>query len=606
MKKLVFALMFMLLLCSCGVSEPVIDEPAPESEISASEDENEKELIPVGGESAKSENYIINEIYSVAENDLTKYASGAFRIEEMGISHKASNVIVNDNGTLTFDLTLKKGDKVITENMQGYWLSDIPNYDPTTVRTSVEWGGYSFTANGHLVICGINDVVIINPVDFSVIDIEFDFDGLTDDYIDLWISGVIYDENNENWIISAGEAYPRFSYGEKMPWNIFVFDSEGKFVEKYESGVSAIYGGWLDFATTYVAGSCTVLRKGGKTYYSFGARCYCPETGKTFQGSSYSEPYNAESGSYSVYFYDCYLMDENSDGNYSSTGKPLGFYAVLKQHGNIIDFFSTNDEYIAASDGWGEVENVLKLTHEGGRSFTVENSYLAKSMKLDFEKEKYSVSYNYTDEHLIEHIADSADGNYSLWQAGTDGGGEAYFYDVALKNNKTGKIFHLKPNGTNVGRFSYEGFLKNGDVYVFSSSGLRIYNPETAEMIFDIDKNFPMENRILYTFRRDPKDFSYIIVYSDYTENGKYDEESWPHLAPYTIKIGCLDKNGKLLESFDSGITARYGYFGLEAIEMRYSEEELLLVTSGGKGFNGIQFTFDRKTETFSEPVPVE
>ena len=57
---------------------------------------------------------------------------------------------------------------------------------------------------------------------------------------------------------------------------------------------------------------------------------------------------------------------------------------------------------------------------------------------------------------------------------------------------------------------------------------------------------------------------------------------------------------------FDSGIKARYGHFGFEAIEMRYSEDKLVFVTSGGKGFNGIEFTFDRKTETFYEPTEIQ
>lgn len=592
MKKFIIALLFALLLCSCGVAEPVPDEPAPENEVSVPEEE--KEPVPAVDENENSGDS------SAFGSRLITSASNGYRLEELGISQKAENVVINKNGTLTFDLTLKKGGREITRNIRGYLLSD-GHYG-----TVFEWGGYSFTANGHLAICGTEQLIIINPYDFFVVDIEFDFDGLAADDRNLWINGVIYDENSGNWIVSAAEAELNHHYENPVPWRIFVFDENGKFLSECPTEVGALHGGWADFATPSVAGKCTILSNEGKTYYSFGSRCYCVEDGKAYQGSSYSEPYNASDGSYSIYFYDCYYMDENSDGNYSSTGKPLGFYAVLREHDTVVDFLHTGDEYIASSDGWGEIEDPIKVTHNGGRSFTMENIYLAKSMELDFDKETYSVSYNYTDEHLAEHIATSADGNYSLWQAGVDGGGEAYFYDVALKNNKTGKIFHLEPNGTNVGRFSYEGFLKNGDVYVFSSSGLRIYNPETVELIFDIDENFPMENRILYTFRRDPGDFSYIVVYSDYIENGKYDEESWPYLAPYTIKIGYLDKDGNLIKSFDSGVYERYDHFGLEAIEMRYSADELLLVTSGGKGFNGIQFTFDRKTETFSEPVPAE
>ena len=598
MKKFFLILLFVLFFSSCGISDEIPEEPAPG--ISASEPENEKEPVPLGGKTEKSDNELINEVYAAAEEKLITYAENAYWIGETGVSPSASNVIVNENGSLTFDLTLRKDGREITRNMRGFWLYK-EDYEP-----NLNWGGYCTTANGHFVVCGIDEAFIINPYDFSVLDIDFDLESLTEPENDLWVNGVIYDENEDAWIISAGEHSPDFSYGDKMNLRIFVFDGEGNYITEYDTGISAIYGGWAGFATPSVAWKCTVLRKNGETLYSFGNSCFFPESGKSYYGSSVSEPYDAYDGNYSVNFYHCYSVNENSIPNYHTDDIDLGYYAVLKYNENIIDFFPTGEEYIEVSWDDETGEQTLELAKHEGRRFTLENPYFAKTMELDFEKGEYSVSYDYTEENLMELIADSADKTYSLWQAGIRGGGEAYFYEVALKNNKTGEIHRIAPNGTHTGRFFYEGFLKNGDFYVFCSNGLKIYDPKTVETVFDIEENFSLENRMLYTFRRNPDDFSYIIVYSDFVNGGEYDEESWPYLAPYTIKIGYLDKEGNLLESFDSGIRARYGDFGLESIEMRYSENELLFATSGGKGFNGIEFRFDRINKTFSEPVESE
>ena len=588
LKKLIIALILVFVFCSCGVFNPVIEEPAPGEEISSSEEE-----ISSNPEQENSENN------AITEADLTEYVDGAYRLEEMGISQHATNVVWEEDGSFTFDLVLKKGDSEITENFKGYALfSD--NYG-----SQYEWGGYSLTSNGHLVICGINKIVLINPVEFSVINVEFKLEELAADGCDLWINGVIFDENNENWIVSAAEGAPNLEYPEYMPWRIFVFDMEGKLLSEYSPKASALYGGWADFATPYVAPKCAVLNKDGKTYYSFGARCYCVQDGKSYQGSPTAQPYDAKTGRYSVYFYHCYDMDFEGDGN--GPGKDLGFYAVLKEHENIHSFFSTGREYMDVT--WNEEtgKQTLELIKNDGLHFTLKNSYLAKTIELDFEKGEYSVRYDYTDENLAELIDTSADGNYSLWKAGVQSGGESYFYDVALKNNKTGKITRIEPNGTNVGGFFSEGFLRNGDFYVYSSSGLKIYDPETVEMIFDLDKNFPMEDRLLYTFRRNPEDFSYIVVYSDSTReqiNEGWASEDWK--MPFCFKVAYLDKEGNLIKSFESNVPVMADFFGIEGLEMRYSEDLLLFVTTGGKGLPQREFTFDRKTETFSEASEAE
>ena len=590
MKKLLFFVVFAFLFCSCGVPEPATEEGFPE-EILLPKEESSSEPAPENSENQSEAGY-----------RLTTYAGGTQRLESLGISHSASNVVSEEDGRITFDLTLKKGEKEITENFGGYVLSS------ETCGLHYEWGGYSLTSNGHLALCGINKIIIINPVDFSVIDIKFELEGLTAENRDLWISGVIFDENNENWVVSAAEGAPSLEYPEYMSWRIFVFDKDGKLLSEYNPKASALYGGWRDFATPYTASKCTVLNKGGKTYYSFGAQCYCIDDGKSYRGSSVAEPYEAKTGRYSLYFYHCYNTDYEGEGNGEgyNPGKDLGFYAVLFENENIHSFFSTGDNYMSVSWDRETGKQTLELTHNGRLGFTLENSYLAKTMELDFEKETYSISYNYTDENLAELIDTSADGNYSLWQAAVDAGGESYFYEVALKNNQTGEIKRVAPNGTNIGSHSSEGFLKNGDFYVFSTSGFKIYSPENCEVVFDISENFMSEEnggkKIIHTFRRDPDDFSFIVVYSDASGYSNEDIQKAYDTGtmPYTIKLAFLDKDGNLIEDFDSGVFVNASYFGIQTAEMRYSEDQIMLFSDiNGKGYSPFRIVFDLATKTF-------
>ena len=590
MKKFIiafFVIVLALAFCSCEVSEPVAEEPVQGEEISSSEEKisSEPELESNGKNAG-------------IEADLIKYAENNHLLEEIGISAKAADVIINDDGTLSFELAVSNGKNEIKLDINGFYLFH-DNYG-----TNYNWGGYSLVNNEYLAVCGINRLFLINIEDFSLLDIDFELDSLKTPGFDQWIKGVAYDEKT-GWIVSVSYGKAGMLSEETNVWKIFVFDENGKEIKTYLPTAEASAGGWAGYSVPSVAWKCGVIEKDGKDYYSFGGTSYCVSTGETYRGYSTSSPYDAKTKDYSLYFYQCSNVSRTSKEN--PYGEDLGFYAVLKDNKeNILAFFPTDENYIETTWDDETGEQTLELLHRGGLSFVLVNSYLAKSMELDFEKEEYSVSYNYTDKNLIEHTETSADGKYSLWQAGVQAGGEAYFYEVALKNNETGEIRRIEANGTNQGTFSYEGFLRNGDFYIFNSRKLKIYDPETVELVFDLEKNFSLENRMLYTFRRNPEDMSFIIVYSDYIKGGEYDEESWPWIAPYTIKIGYFDKDGNLLESFDSGIKARYGHFGLEAIEMRYSEDKLVFVTSGGKGFNGIEFTFDRKTETFYEPTEIQ
>lgn len=143
---------------------------------------------------------------------------------------------------------------------------------------------------------------------------------------------------------------------------------------------------------------------------------------------------------------------------------------------------------------------------------------------------------------------------------------------------------------------------------------LQIFDSETGELKFDITKNFPLgfssdekQGRGIFTFRRNPDDFSYIIVYYEFD-----DGYSWKEVfdddkmyicdeASFNYKIGFLDSEGRLLESYDTGFPVLSDVFGFYTVQMRYSKEKLMLFfDNSGKGQSHFEGEFDMKTKEFT------
>ena len=154
------------------------------------------------------------------------------------------------------------------------------------------------------------------------------------------------------------------------------------------------------------------------------------------------------------------------------------------------------------------------------------------------------------------------------------------------------------------GGYGEVGFLKNNDIYSYSLSELKIIDPKTLEIKFDINKNFPLgynkENdsgRGLLTFRRNPEDFSYIVVYYEYESEIQWGGADVAQNCNY--KIGFLDSEGNLLESYDTGCGIIADSFGICNVEMRYSEEELTVIAFGDRGGVCFEGVFNMETKEF-------
>jgi hypothetical protein len=239
------------------------------------------------------------------------------------------------------------------------------------------------------------------------------------------------------------------------------------------------------------------------------------------------------------------------------------------------------------------------------------------TLELDFENKTHRLLYNPTDKHTQGGFGQkSTDGKYTICSFGETGGGDAYYCHSAIRHNDTGKYIYIGEGGGMWGGYGDIGFFKNSDVYVYSTKMMQVIDPETGKVKFDMTKNFPLgydeetnSERGLLTFRRDPNDFSYIVVYYEY-ENGyepkdTENEFGWHYEYDFNYKIGFLDAEGNLIESYDTGMPFFTNHFGINSVDMYYTPEAITLTVRGGKAVSGFIGTFDMKTHEFSA-VPLK
>ena len=244
-----------------------------------------------------------------------------------------------------------------------------------------------------------------------------------------------------------------------------------------------------------------------------------------------------------------------------------------------------------------------------GNIATITTDYCGVVMVVDFDKKTFEISYNFTASDMENLLATSSTGRYTLYSAGFTGAGDAGYSNVVLYDKNDKSYTYICYGGGMYGGGFEAGFLRNDDIYCTSLGELKIYNPETRQLKLDVEKNFPLGfseeeqmHRELLTFRRDPNDFSFIVVYFE-VENGYETKEVTDSLGtreelPATYKIGYLDKDGNLLESYDTGVGVWLGrYFLPLETSMRYSADTLtLIVGNEAQGFTG---TFDTTTHEF-------
>lgn len=218
--------------------------------------------------------------------------------------------------------------------------------------------------------------------------------------------------------------------------------------------------------------------------------------------------------------------------------------------------------------------------------FSVNDDGSYKFISNRFTDTIYNPSYDLNNYYYGEgtQLATSRNGKYDVYKAYTLNFGLKY-REIRLKDNENG---HIKSLGFVVdNQITDAGFFANGDVYTMDYSGIYIHSTDMTNhnAVFATKTNFNAGSfidyggteRYVFSVRRDPQKFDYTVIYGEYAENADYNTAHPNNFQlVYNYKIGLLDKDGNLTQSWDTGVPIMYSAYGFESVYMsKPSENEI-------------------------------
>ena len=588
MKKfmIIMLLTFSFLFSFPGCSSQE-NPPLPESEIPAEEQPAASEEK---AENSGREKSIILDV----ENEI-EYTEWKKEFEKRNISVKIQNVSLIDENHW-------EGEFFLENSESGKSLSiPITGTSAENAYFSTMFGGFSFINDHTAAYCGKEKAFFFNL--WRMEEEDFKPKLLESGEYEIWVNGAGYDFLSEKYVIILTKLNcPSEEKGETL---ICYYGHDGEL----SSSAPLDIRGSIErnsLSMPWFFEDTQIFELGEETFLFADYGFTSLESG---------EKYNAEFCTFAenewnkVEIYNFYKPGEDEI-------KDKKYIAFLYGSGYLTDCFAFREDNLSAAYS-SEIKEETSLFGDY-KNFVYYSDYFAMTLELDFENESHNLLYNPTDKHTGGGMGTkSSDGKYTICYFGETGGGDAFFSHCAIRHNDTGKYIYLNQRGGMWGGYGGTGFFKNNDVYVYSTGMMQVIDPETGKIKFDMSKNFPLgydeetnSERGLLAFRRDPNDFGYIVVYYEY-ENGYESEEAenefggWHYEYDFNYKIGFLDSEGRLLESYDTGMPFFSNHFGINSVDMYYTPEAITLTVRGGKAESGFIGTFDMKTHEFSA-VPLE
>ncbi|MBQ7874966.1 MAG: hypothetical protein IJ306_07410 [Oscillospiraceae bacterium] len=588
MKRTVMTAVFMIILAvfftSCGwevyIRNPEDSLSTGDADLSTPEEDLSTEDESFGAENLAKSAEIAEKLASGMKN----FTDGFYPLRDKNFELSAEEVGVTDGFWFYYDLHIKNeaGKEAV-----------IPVKGAYQENGDTAKGGFSVIDTKTLAFYAFEYAAFIDRETLEVTELELDYSDLGSE---VWVNGLMkYGDGFAILATPMGE----IGYGPDEEYiTYFVrFDESGKQVEKIAlpNEIASLnrYYTMPDFTREMHI----IETDEGRILFSFAM--YNLDAGKSYASSEIAD-FGDEERKVVIYRY----SDEE-------TFEYIDDLAVLYENGAAVSVMNLGAGWFYYNE-----ENMDNGTVSADGKAVIKDDSYGRTIELDFGKKTCEINYKIEEKHLYEIIEESADGKYSLWSANFSSGGDMAIYSVVLKNNKSGKITRLGDGGGMYGGDTDAGFLENGDVYLTDYTTLKIYNRETAEVVFTAAENFPLGKlddgryRYLFTFHRNPEDLSFIVVYFETGEGGivwSHDKEIlkpdgyFHHYEfPYNYKIGFLDAEGNLLESYDTGCALWYDHFGIQGVSMRYSEKELILEIHSTESNDGFIGTFDMETKTFS------
>ena len=568
MRKLLLILLAILMLCSCDVQEePVLEEPvSPESS------------SPEETEFSQGDKIIQERVDKNIYEYEFRHNPWAEELSERGISVSIENREFTTKEKWEAELLLKNSEKELSIPFSGIYA----------FNGNIYYGTVLFPDEKTAVFCGNGKAVFFNTETLELWDFAPEFPDFEKE--NLWVNGAGINEKNGEIVLFVTPMNP-FQTEEAIT-SILVFNGKGI----TESGFTVLRGtassGEKKVPFFFRNSSC--FEYNGESFLRLGYENINLENGIVWEESG--DLVTAENG--------IYRLEMAYTSPKQDIDIPGGYLAVLYENGKAVNSMIFSEPDFCDPNYSGTEEKPALIVKGDVAIFRF--PYFAMELTLDFKNQTHKLEYKPTEMNMSEDSAPirSADGKYTIYSFGFNGAGDIIGCHVAIRENETKKHFYLGEKGGMYGGYGEVGFLKNNDIYSYSLSELKIIDPKTLEIKFDINKNFPLgynkENdsgRGLLTFRRNPEDFSYIVVYYEYESEIQWGGADVAQNCNY--KIGFLDSEGNLLESYDTGCGILADSFGICNVEMRYSEEELTVIAFGDRGGVCFEGVFNMETKEF-------
>ena len=568
MRKLLLILLAVLMLCSCDVQEePVLEEPvSPESSSSEETEFSQGDKI--------IQERVDKNIYEYE----FRHNPWAEELLERGISVSIENREFTTKEKWEAELLLKNSEKELSIPFSGIYA----------FNGNIYYGTVLFPDEKTAVFCGNGKAVFFNTETLELWDFAPEFPDFEKE--NLWVNGSGINEKNGEIVLFVTPMNP-FQTEEAIT-SILVFNGKGI----TDSGFTVLRGTASsgEKKIPFFFRNSSYFEYNGESFLRLGYENINLENGIVWEESG--DLVTAENG--------IYRLEMAYTSPKQDIDIPGGYLAVLYENGKAVNSMIFSEPDFCDPNYSGTEEKPALIVKGDVAIFRF--PYFAMELTLDFKNQTHKLEYKPTEMNMSEDSAPirSADGKYTIYSFGFNGAGDIIGCHVAIRENETKKHFYLGEKGGMYGGYGGLGFLKNNDIYSYSLSELKIIDPKTLEIKFDINKNFPLgynkENdsgRGLLTFRRNPEDFSYIVVYYEYESEIQWGGADVAQNCNY--KIGFLDSEGNLLESYDTGCGILAGSFGICNVEMRYSEEELTVIAFGDRGGVCFEGVFNMETKEF-------
>ena len=568
MRKLLLILLAILMLCSCDVQEePVLEEPvSPESSSSEETGFSQGDKI--------IQERVDKNIYEYE----FRHNPWAEELSERGISVSIENREFTTKEKWEAELLLKNSEKELS----------IPFSGTYAFNGNIYYGTVLFPDEKTAVFCGNGKAVFFNTETLELWDFAPEFPDFEKE--NLWVNGAGINEKNGDIVLFVTPMNP-FQTEEAIT-SILVFNGKGI----TESGFTVLRGTASsgEKKVPFFFRNSSYFEYNGESFLRLGYENINLENGIVWEESG--DLVTAENG--------IYRLEMAYTSPKQDIDIPGGYLAVLYENGKAVNSMIFSEPDFCDPNYSGTEEKPALIVKGDVAIFRF--PYFAMELTLDFKNQTHKLEYKPTEMNMSEDSAPirSADGKYTIYSFGFNGAGDIIGCHFAIRENETKKHFYLGEKGGMYGGYGEVGFLKNNDIYSYSLSELKIIDPKTLEIKFDINKNFPLgynkgndSGRGLLTFRRNPEDFSYIVVYYEYESEIQWGGADVAQNCNY--KIGFLDSEGNLLESYDTGCGIIADSFGICDVEMRYSEEELTVIAFGYRGGVCFEGVFDLETKEF-------